>query len=241
MHWIYFLKFEENIYLIRPYLLDIINESVSKEGDSKPAVDLKAGISKDNSFLSRMGIKKDKINLKYLEMVLPMEFVIKQINVNFLSPYQSASITEFWKRWHISLSSWLKDYLYIRWLGGNRKGKIRTKINLIITMLLGGFWHGASWNFIFWGALHGTALVVDKIWNNITGKFIPKNWIVRIVGVLITFHFVCFCWIFFKFTTPYSRIGIEFLSLYNLIFFKVFQLAGGKLGYIFNNLYSRKL
>jgi D-alanyl-lipoteichoic acid acyltransferase DltB (MBOAT superfamily) len=167
----------------------------------------------------------------YSDMAIGMaKWVGFEINVNFLSPYQSATITEFWKRWHISLSSWLKDYLYIRWLGGNRKGKIRTKINLIITMLLGGFWHGASWNFIFWGALHGTALVVDKIWNNITGKFIPKNWIVRIVGVLITFHFVCFCWIFFRSTT--------FANSWLLIDKIVNQFKPYSYQEFFNNYYS---
>jgi hypothetical protein len=84
-----------------------------------------------------------------------------RFNMNFDSPYKSASITEFWRRWHISLSSWLRDYLYIS-LGGNRKGKIRTYINLIITMLLGGLWHGANWNFVIWGALHGFALAAHK-------------------------------------------------------------------------------
>ena len=74
-------------------------------------------------------------------------------NLNFNSPYKSASITEFWRRWHISLSSWLRDYLYIS-LGGNRKGKFRQYLNLIITMFLGGLWHGASWNFVLWGTFH---------------------------------------------------------------------------------------
>ena len=73
---------------------------------------------------------------------------------NFDSPYHSASITEFWRRWHISLSTWLRDYLYIP-LGGSRKGNVRTYVNLAIVMLLGGLWHGASWNFVIWGAIHG--------------------------------------------------------------------------------------
>jgi D-alanyl-lipoteichoic acid acyltransferase DltB (MBOAT superfamily) len=184
----------------------------------------------------------------YSDMAIGMaKWIGFDININFLSPYQSGSITEFWKRWHISLSSWLKDYLYIRWLGGNKKGKIRTKINLIITMLLGGFWHGASWNFIFWGGLHGAALVVDKIWNNITGKFLPKNWLFRIIGVIITFHFVCFCWIFFRSTTfdnswifidkivhqfkPYSYL--EFFNNY----FSVFVILG--IGFFLHFIPSR--
>ena len=120
---------------------------------------------------------------------------------NFLSPYQSKSITEFWRRWHISLSSWLKDYLYIFWLGGNRKGKFRTYIHLFITMLLGGFWHGANWTFIVWGAMHGTALAVHKIWMEVAGGFIKRfdtNIIYNFFAQLLTFLFVCFCWIFFK-------------------------------------------
>ncbi len=118
------------------------------------------------------------------------------INENFDSPYQSSSITEFWRRWHMSLSSWLKDYLYIS-LGGNRVGKFRQYVNLMITMLLGGLWHGASFNFIVWGGMHGLALAFDKMRMSI--KFLnPKSKIFKILGVIITFHFVCFCWIFFK-------------------------------------------
>ncbi|WP_297867996.1 MBOAT family O-acyltransferase [uncultured Flavobacterium sp.] len=123
---------------------------------------------------------------------------------NFRTPYQSASITEFWRRWHISLSSWLRDYLYIS-LGGNRKGKIRTYFNLFMTMLLGGLWHGASWKFVVWGVLHGLALVVEKFF----GQFIklPKNVFVRTIQVILTFHFVVFCWLFFRakdFTTAFQ-------------------------------------
>jgi D-alanyl-lipoteichoic acid acyltransferase DltB (MBOAT superfamily) len=84
------------------------------------------------------------------------------INENFDSPYQSSSITEFWRRWHMSLSSWLKDYLYIS-LGGNRVGKFRQYLNLMLTMLIGGLWHGASFNFIVWGGMHGVALAFDKM------------------------------------------------------------------------------
>lgn len=119
------------------------------------------------------------------------------IPANFDSPYQSLSITEFWRRWHISLSAWLKDYVYIP-LGGNRKGKYRTYINLALTMLIGGFWHGASWNFIIWGALHGVALAVDKILREKYGFFKTTGFFSKAFSLLITFHFVCFCWIFFK-------------------------------------------
>ena len=120
-------------------------------------------------------------------------------NLNFNSPYKSASITEFWRRWHISLSSWLRDYLYIS-LGGNRHGKFRQYLNLIITMFLGGLWHGASWNFVLWGTFHGVALALHKAWMSIAGrkKGETSHGIRRVLGVIITFHFVCFCWIFFR-------------------------------------------
>ncbi len=121
------------------------------------------------------------------------------ININFLSPYQSKNITEFWRRWHISLSSWLRDYLYIP-LGGNRLGKVRQYINLFITMLIGGLWHGANFTFVIWGALHGLALAIDKLrmtYFKNAFNFIP-NAVQKHLGVFITFHFVCFTWIFFK-------------------------------------------
>ncbi len=93
-----------------------------------------------------------------------------QLPLNFNSPYKAVSITDFWRRWHISLSTWLRDYLYIS-LGGNRKGKIRMYINLMITMLLGGLWHGAATKFIIWGGLHGGALALHKIWKESLWKF----------------------------------------------------------------------
>jgi alginate O-acetyltransferase complex protein AlgI len=139
----------------------------------------------------------------YSDMALGMaQWMGFRIPVNFDSPYQSTSITEFWRRWHISLSSWLRDYLYIP-LGGNRKGKVRQYVNLFITMLLGGLWHGASWNFILWGALHGGALALDKVRMEVFGKAKQARSALylnlqKLLGFLITFHFVCFCWIWFK-------------------------------------------
>ena len=120
-----------------------------------------------------------------------------RLPVNFNSPYKAKSITDFWKRWHISLSQWLRDYLYIS-LGGNRKGKIRTYFNLMITMLLGGLWHGASLKFVIWGGLHGIGLVINKIWDSIFKSHLRKRWIGRVFAVFITFQFVNFCWIFFR-------------------------------------------
>jgi alginate O-acetyltransferase complex protein AlgI len=144
------------------------------------------------------------------------------INENFDSPYQSSSITEFWRRWHMSLSSWLKDYLYIS-LGGNRAGKVRQYINLMITMLLGGLWHGASFNFIVWGGMHGLALAIDKLRMTVVARYnsfhedtfgrAVSTKIVHVLGVLLTFHFVCFCWIFFK-ASSFEDAGIIITQIF---------------------------
>ncbi len=148
--------------------------------------------------------------------------------INFNSPYKSDSVTDFWHRWHISLSTWLRDYLYIS-LGGNRRGKIRTYINLILTMLLGGLWHGASWNFIVWGGLHGAALAVHKYLRSLLKR--PKHYhsagVRRFFAVVLTFHFVCFCWIFFRNTTfegSLTMIRQIFTSFHPELFG---QLVGG--------------
>lgn len=114
---------------------------------------------------------------------------------NFDLPYISRNVTEFWKRWHISLSSWLMQYLYIP-LGGNRKGAARRYVNLIITMLLGGLWHGAGGNFVIWGGLHGAALCVHKLWS--ARRPASKNPAATALCTLFTFAFVCLCWVPFR-------------------------------------------
>lgn len=115
---------------------------------------------------------------------------------NFNMPYISKNVSEFWKRWHISLSSWLQEYLYIP-LGGNRKGKARTYINLLLTMVLGGLWHGASWNFVLWGALNGLALCTHKLFKAKRGE--KKSIVIgSAVSVLLTYIFTCICWVFFR-------------------------------------------
>ena len=116
---------------------------------------------------------------------------------NFNLPYLSPNISEFWKRWHISLSSWLKEYLYIP-LGGSRKGTLRTYINLMLTMLLGGLWHGAAWTFVVWGMLHGAALWVHKFYAKHFAKQKSKPPIPPAVSILVTNVFIAFCWIFFR-------------------------------------------
>lgn len=119
-----------------------------------------------------------------------------QLAVNFNSPYKSSDITEFWRRWHISLSPWLRDYVYIS-LGGNRKGTVRTYINLMLTMLVGGLWHGAHLRFIVWGALHGAGLAIHKLWIKMFGT-ISNSLLYRALAWFLTFHFVCFAWMFFR-------------------------------------------
>ena len=117
---------------------------------------------------------------------------------NFRFPYAATGFSDFWRRWHISLSSWLRDYLYIP-LGGNRKGALQTRINLMLTMLIGGLWHGASWTFVAWGGLHGLYLIMERL----ARKWVPASEIWRKVPAkislgLVTFIMVSFAWVFFR-------------------------------------------
>lgn len=114
------------------------------------------------------------------------------LNINFDIPYISQNVSEFWKRWHISLSNWLQEYLYFP-LGGNRRGKFRTKYNLLITMLLGGLWHGASWNYVIWGGIHGLALCFDK-----SIKSAKQVNVLKRGGGILTFLFVSLAWVPFR-------------------------------------------
>ena len=136
----------------------------------------------------------------YSDMAIGIALIMGyRFKINFDSPYKSGSITEFWRRWHISLSSWLRDYLYIS-LGGNRRGKVRTYFNLFITMVLGGLWHGASWLFVIWGAWHGVLLIVHKVYRRIfpVAKDDRPGIIRHFFHVLLTFHVVAAGWIFFR-------------------------------------------
>lgn len=118
---------------------------------------------------------------------------------NFNAPYLALDITDFWRRWHISLSSWLKDYLYIS-LGGNRGGRIFTYRNLMLTMVLGGLWHGASWNFVLWGFMHGLALIVHKVWSK-RGIDLGSHPALKPVAWALTLGWVVAAWVPFRATT----------------------------------------
>lgn len=133
----------------------------------------------------------------YSDMAIGIALIMGfRLGINFDSPYQSRNLTEFWRRWHISLSSWLRDYLYIP-LGGNRKGTFRTYLNNFLTMLIGGLWHGAAWKFVFWGAMHGVGLAVHKACKPVLKK-IPDNWLVVFISWALTFVYVSLLWVFFR-------------------------------------------
>ena len=120
-----------------------------------------------------------------------------QLPLNFRSPYKSTNIIEFWRRWHISLSNFLRDYLYVP-LGGNRKGEARRYFNLFMTMLLGGLWHGAAWTFVIWGALHGTFLMINHVWNAKVRRGRPASRIAKVLGWTLTFLCVMVAWVVFR-------------------------------------------
>lgn len=132
---------------------------------------------------------------------------------NFRTPYFSQGFSEFWRRWHISLSSWLRDYLYIS-MGGNRKGTFRTYQNLMNTMLLGGLWHGAAWTFVFWGFLHGLYLIVERFFSKPFGKlmrtlYFPK-WLQIGINVIIVYFFTNIAWIYFR--APNFQIATDVIA-----------------------------
>ncbi len=136
----------------------------------------------------------------YTDMAIGMAKLIGfHFPVNFRRPYLASSITDFWRRWHISLSRWLRDYLYIP-LGGNRHGALMTYRNLMLTMLLGGLWHGASWNFVIWGGYHGALLSIERLLRGNKPETAPRWWLYPFHAVL-TFGLVLISWVFFRAAT----------------------------------------
>lgn len=133
----------------------------------------------------------------YSDMAIGLALIMGfKLSRNFNFPYKSKNLTEFWRRWHISLSSWLRDYVYIP-LGGNRRGTLRTYLNNFLTMLIGGLWHGAAWKFVFWGAMHGVGLAVHKATLPLTRR-LPDSWWIKALGWSITMLYVSLLWVFFR-------------------------------------------
>ncbi|HEU0129394.1 MAG TPA: MBOAT family protein [Mycobacteriales bacterium] len=138
----------------------------------------------------------------YSEMAIGIALLLGfRFPENFNAPYSAVSLQDFWRRWHMSLSRWLRDYLYIP-LGGNRGGELLTYRNLMLTMLLGGLWHGAAWNFVIWGAIHGAGLAAERLLaarRHARGHAPPADTVARrVLGRVVTFHVVCFAWVFFR-------------------------------------------
>jgi alginate O-acetyltransferase complex protein AlgI len=133
----------------------------------------------------------------YTDMAIGLALIIGvRLPNNFLRPYAASSLVDFWRRWHITLSFWLRDYLYIP-LGGNRKGRLRAYLNVIITMVLGGLWHGANWSFLLWGLLHGLAISAVHLFRDLR-EHRPIVQIPRWLGIVLTFHCVTVLWVFFR-------------------------------------------
>ncbi len=147
----------------------------------------------------------------YSDMAIGMSLMFGIfLPLNFNSPYKATSIVDFWRRWHMTLSQFLRDYLYIP-LGGNRRGRVLRYVNLMITMLLGGLWHGAAWTFVIWGALHGVYLCINHAWSNFGPKPPPRfARLADIAGLILTFLAVVIAWVFFR--APDMATALSVLS-----------------------------
>ncbi|WP_419677750.1 MBOAT family O-acyltransferase [Aliarcobacter lanthieri] len=177
----------------------------------------------------------------YTDMAIGLALLFNiKLPINFNSPYKALSIQDFWRRWHITLSRFLRDYIYIP-LGGNRKGSFRTYSNLIATFVIGGLWHGAGWTFVFWGLLHGVALAIHRVWQSLGYRMNT------IIAWFITFNFVNIAWVFFRakswddaikvLSSMFSLNNIvlpekyfKFISEYNNIYFKFGDVYDNILG-----------
>ena len=145
--------------------------------------------------------------------------------VNFRQPYLAQSLQDFWRRWHISLSTWLRDYLYIP-LGGNRLGKVRTYINLMLTMLLGGLWHGANWTFVVWGGIHGVGLAIERLFTRKREIADSPSFLGRWARRIFIFNLVCLAWIFFRIPS-FSGAWEQLVALLNWQWSPAYWIALG--------------
>jgi D-alanyl-lipoteichoic acid acyltransferase DltB (MBOAT superfamily) len=172
--------------------------------------------------------------------------------VNFRQPYLATTLQDFWRRWHISLSSWLRDYLYIP-MGGSRKGEGRTYGNLLTTMLLGGLWHGANWTFVIWGGIHGGGLALERLLGLAREDEVKSSAVATWAKRIFLFHLVCLAWIFFRATTihgafaflggltnlewrPAYLTAFKFLALFSLpMFLMDLRMEKHQEEYVFQN------
>jgi alginate O-acetyltransferase complex protein AlgI len=182
-----------------------LRESITRFGLVDPLVTNMALISNVEAFLAMVGYTMQLYFdfSGYSDMAVGLGLMMNiQFPQNFDSPYKSRSITEFWQRWHISLSSWLRDYLYIS-LGGNRDGRFKTYRNLLLTMVIGGLWHGANWTFCVWGLFHGLLLAIERFFKENIKLRHSKSFLLNVIEsshfkLLITFILINVGWIFFR-------------------------------------------
>ena len=195
----------------------IVADYLSQYNDLIFSVDPETGVLGYSGFETMMGIIGYTIQIYcdfsgYSDMAIGIALIMGfKLAPNFNFPYKSRNLTDFWRRWHISLSSWLRDYVYIP-LGGNRKGTVRTYVNNFATMVIGGLWHGAAWQFVFWGAMHGAGLAVHKASKPWLSK-VPDTWPVKALSWAVTMATVCLLWVFFRsgsFTDSLAIIGHAF-------------------------------
>jgi alginate O-acetyltransferase complex protein AlgI len=165
----------------------------------------------------------------YSDMAIGIARILDfDLGKNFDLPYLAKNPSEFWRRWHISLSSWFRDYIYIP-LGGGREGKVKAYRNIFVTMLLSGIWHGANWTFFIWGALHGLGSVVNKMFKNIMGKSNKENNVVHMASVVVNTVFVALLWVIFRSDNMGQALeifkgivrwkGITYVNVYVVIYF----------------------
>jgi D-alanyl-lipoteichoic acid acyltransferase DltB (MBOAT superfamily) len=172
----------------------------------------------------------------YSDMAIGLSYMIGvRLPLNFNSPYKATSISDFWRRWHMTLSRFLRDYLYIS-LGGNRRGPARRYLNLLTTMVLGGLWHGAGWTFVIWGSLHGLALVIHQAWRGVRARLghdvTRGTWAGRTAGIALTFLVVVIGWVFFRASSLdaallilHGMAGLDGISLPSMIAARTGPLA----------------
>lgn len=190
----------------------IIADYIAQYNDLIFSVDPTTGVPGYSGFETMMGIIGYTMQIYcdfsgYSDMAIGIALIMGfKLAKNFDFPYKARNLTDFWRRWHISLSTWLRDYIYIP-LGGNRKGKARTYLNSFTTMLIGGLWHGAAWKFVFWGGMHGVGLMVHKAAKPYLGR-IADTFYVRAASWLITFIFVALLWVFFRADTFGDSVAI---------------------------------